>query len=78
LITGLQGVPESVDPPNNNGYERTLCLSRIDQAVQALLPFVDINAAKNAGFDTSESFSFEPFTPTLPNPLGDFISFHGC
>jgi hypothetical protein len=78
MITGLQGVPESVDPPNNNGYERTLCLSRIDQAVQALLPFVDVNAAKNAGFDTSKSFSFEPFTPTLPNPLGDFISFHGC
>jgi len=78
MITGLQGVAESVDPPNNNGYERTLCLSRIDQAVQALLPFVDVNAAKNAGFDTSKSFSFEPFTPTLPNPLGDFISFHGC
>jgi hypothetical protein len=78
MITGLQGVPDSVDPPNNNGYERTLCLSRIDQAVQALLPFVDVNAAKNAGFDTSRSFSFEPFTPTLPNPLGDFISFHGC
>jgi ferritin-like protein len=78
MITGLQGVPESVDPPNNNGYERTLCLSRIEQAVQALLPFADINAAKNAGFDTSKSFSFQPFTPTLPNPLGDFISFHGC
>lgn len=78
MITGLQGVPESVDPPNNNGYERTLCLSRIEQAVQALLPFVDINAAKNTGFDTSKAFSFQPFTPTLPNPLGDFISFHGC
>lgn len=78
MITGLQGVPESVDPPNNNGYERTLCLSHIDQAVHALLPFVDANAAKSAGFDTSRSFSFEPFTPTLPNALGDFISFHGC
>ena len=78
MITGLQGVPESVDPPNNNGYERTLCLARIDQAVHALLPFVDINAAKNAGFDTSKTFPFQPFTPTLPNPLGDFISFRGC
>ena len=56
LITGLQGVPESVDPPNNNGYERTLCLSRIDQAVQALLPFVDINAAKNAGLTHRNRF----------------------
>jgi hypothetical protein len=77
-ITGFQGVPESVAPPNNNGYERTLCLSRIDQAVNALLPFVDVNAAQAAGFDTSKSFAFEPFNPTLPNPLGDFISFKGC
>jgi hypothetical protein len=77
-ITGFQGVPENVAPPNNNGYERTLCLSRIDQAVNALLPFVDVNAAQAAGFDTSKSFAFEPFNPTLPNPLGDFISFKGC
>lgn len=78
MITGFQGAAESVDPPNNNGYERTLCLTKIEQAVQALLPFVDINAAKAAGFDTSKSYPFEPFTPTLPNPLGDFISFGGC
>jgi len=31
-ITGIQGVAESADPPNNNGYERTLCLTQIDQA----------------------------------------------
>src|SRR5215475_5312696 len=54
-ITGIQGVAESVDPPNNNGYERTLCWSNIDQAVQALMPFVDVNAAQAAGFDTSKS-----------------------
>ncbi len=78
LITGIQGVPESVDPPNNNGYERTLCLTKIEQAVDALLPFVDLNAATAAGFDTSKTFAFEPFKPTLPNPLGDFISFAGC
>jgi ferritin-like protein len=77
-ITGLQGVAESVDPPNNNGYERTQCWTRIDQAVQALTPFVDINAAKAAGFDVSRSFAFEPFTPTLPSPLGAFFSFKGC
>jgi hypothetical protein len=46
--------------------------------VQALTPFADVNAAANAGFDTSRSFKFEPFTPVLPNPLGDFISFKGC
>jgi hypothetical protein len=77
-ITGFAGVPESVDPPNNNGYERTLCWDHIAQAVQALTPFADVNAAANAGFDTSRSFKFEPFTPVLPNPLGDFISFKGC
>lgn len=77
-ITGLQGVAESVDPPNNNGYERTQCWNRIDQAVAALLPFVDLSAATAAGFDTSKSFPFQPFTPTLPSPLGDFFSFSGC
>jgi Ferritin-like domain len=77
-ITGAQGVAESIDPPNNNGYERTLCWSRIEQAVAALTPFADMNAAKAAGFDVSKSYGFSPFTPKLPNPLGDFISFKGC
>ncbi len=77
-ITGISGVAESVDPPNNNGYERTLCWTSIDQAVNALLPFVDMNAANTAGFDTSKSYPFEPFTPTLPSPLGAFVSFTGC
>jgi hypothetical protein len=77
-ITGAQGVAESAAPPNNNGYERTLCWTEISQAVAALTPFVDITAAKAAGFDVSRSFPFEPFTPTLPSPLGAFISFKGC
>ena len=77
-ITGFAGVPESVDPPNNNGYERTLCWTRISQAVAALTPFVDVNAANSAGFDTSKAYDFQQFTPVLPNPLGKFISFKGC
>ncbi len=77
-ITGIEGVAESIAPPNNNGYERTLCWTSINQALTALTPFVSFNAAKAAGFDTSQSFPFEPFNPTLPNPLGDFISFKGC
>jgi len=77
-LTGAQGVAESVDPPNNNGYERTLCWKHISQAVAALTPFADINAAKAAGFDVSKSFGFDSFTPKLPNALGDFISFKGC
>ena len=77
-ITGAQGIAEGVDPPNNNGYERTLCWTHIQQAVAALTPFADINAAKAAGFDVSKSFGFDPFTPKLPNALGTFISFKGC
>jgi hypothetical protein len=77
-ITGLAGVPEPADPPNNNGYERTNCWNRISQAVAALTPFVDATAATKAGFDTTKSFTFDPFTPVLPNPLGAFVSFKGC
>jgi hypothetical protein len=76
-VTGAQGVAESVDPPNNNGYERTLKWTRIEQAVSALTPFADKSAAAAAGFDTSMVFAFQPFTPTLPSPLGEFISFGG-
>ena len=77
-ITGLQGVPENVHPPNNNGYERTLCLSNISHAVDVLLPFADKTAAGKAGFNTAKAFKFEPFTPHLATPLGEFISFTGC
>jgi hypothetical protein len=77
-VTGLQGVAESIDPPNNNAYERTQEWNSIDQAVAALLPFVDKTAAANAGFDTSRSFEFQPFTPApSPNVLGEFIGFNG-
>jgi hypothetical protein len=77
-ITGLQGVPEKVDPPNNNGYERTLCLTNISQAVTALLPFVDKAHAHAAGFDIDRPRTFEPFNPHLATPLGDFFSLTGC
>ena len=76
-ITGVLGKPESVDPPNNNGYERTLKWTNINQAVAALTPFVDKATAAKAGFDTTKVYAFHPFTPTLPNPLGAFHSFAG-
>src|ERR1700742_1184508 len=53
-VTGVQGKAESVDPPNDNGYERTLRWTRISQAVDALLPFADKQAAAKAGFDTTK------------------------
>jgi hypothetical protein len=76
-ITGIQKVAESVEPPNNNGYERTLSLANIGQAVEALLPFAEKAAAEKAGFDTGKPYEFVPFTPTLPSTLGEFHSFKG-
>jgi hypothetical protein len=76
-VTGIQGTAESVDPPNNNTYERTLRWTSISKAVAALTPFIDKRAAARAGFDTSRAFRFAPFTPTPPSALGDFHSFLG-
>jgi hypothetical protein len=76
-VTGLQGIPEPANPPNNNEYERTQKWNSIDQAVAALLPFVDKTAAASHGFDTSKVFEFQPFTPVPPSPLGQFFGFHG-
>ncbi|MGH6840251.1 MAG: ferritin-like domain-containing protein [Methylocella sp.] len=76
-VTGIQSVSESVAPPNNNGYERTLLLTGIQQAVNALLPFVDKTSAATVGFDTTKTFAFVPFPPVLPTPLGEFHSFAG-
>jgi hypothetical protein len=76
-VTGIQGRAESVDPPNNNGYERTLKWTKISQAVAALTPFADKAAAGKAGFDTSKPYRFRPFVPKLPGELGAFHSFAG-
>jgi hypothetical protein len=76
-VTGIQGKAESVDPPNNNGYERTLGWTKIAKAVDALTPFIDRRAAARAGFDTARAFDFKPFTPKLPSALGEFHSFVG-
>ncbi|HSZ13210.1 MAG TPA: ferritin-like domain-containing protein [Solirubrobacteraceae bacterium] len=76
-ITGIQKSAESVAPPNNNGYERTLSLENIGQAVEALLPFAEKSAAEKAGFDATKPYAFTPFTPTLPGALGEFHSFKG-
>jgi hypothetical protein len=76
-VTGIQKKAESVDPPNNNGYERTLGLKSIDQAVEALLPFAEKKAAEKAGFDVTKAYRFQPFSPKLPGALGEFHSVKG-
>src|ERR1700730_16312031 len=74
-VTGIQGKAERVDPPNNNGYERTLRWTKISKAVAALTPFADKAAAGKAGFDTTKPYKFKPFTPKLSEPSGEFHSF---
>jgi hypothetical protein len=76
-VTGVQSKSESADPPNNNGYERTLHWKNIKSAVKALTPFASKPAAEKAGFDVTKAYKFEPFTPKLPEPLGEFHSFAG-
>jgi hypothetical protein len=76
-VTGIQGKAESVDPPNNNGYERTLQWTKISQAVEVLTPFADKRAAGKAGFNTAKPYKFKPFRPKLPEPLGAFHSLIG-
>ncbi|ARU42575.1 hypothetical protein CCB80_08440 [Armatimonadetes bacterium Uphvl-Ar1] len=46
-VTGLSGSPESVDPPNNNVYERTYGLTSIDQVVAALTPFLSMSTGNS-------------------------------
>ena len=75
--TGAQGKAESISPPNNNGYERTLEWKHISKAVEALTPFASKSAAQKAGFDTTKPYKFEPFKPALAAPLGEFHSFLG-
>ncbi len=71
-VAGAAGVAEAVDPASDNGYERTLGWTRVDQAITALRPFADQKAAATAGFDTARPYRFQPFTPTLPTSLGAF------
>jgi hypothetical protein len=78
FLTGAQGFKERASPPNNNGYERTLCWTNIAQAVTALTPFVDKATAAYIGWDTAKAYQFNPFTPVLANPHGAFFSFTGC
>lgn len=76
-LTGFQGTAESANPPNNNGYERTLGWTSIDQAIAALQPYITKKAAAKAGFDTGRAYSFQPFVPALPAKLGGFHGFSG-
>ena len=77
-VTGIQKTAESVDPPNNNGYERTLGLKNIGQAVEALLPFAEPKAAEKAGFDAGKPYKFQPFTPKVMRSAVMAIGIASC
>lgn len=66
-ITGLSGSAESVDPPQNNVYERTYGLTSISQVVTALTPFLD----GSSGYTVTKTF-VPGYTPSntglYPNP----------
>ena len=72
MITGVLGKAESVDPPNNNGYERTLKWTSINQAITALTPFADKTAAGKAGFDTDEGVRVQAVHPEAAEPARRF------
>ena len=68
---------ESVDPPNNNGYERTL-VEGIARAVDALLPFVDKKrAAAEGGFRHEPDVPLRAVHPEAPRAARRFHSFAG-
>jgi hypothetical protein len=69
-VRGLSGQQEPVDPPNDNAFARTYQLRSIADAVNALRPFINREAAQQAGYDVNRPFEFRPFTPRLPNPRG--------
>lgn len=76
-ITGFQKQAESVDPPNDSAYERTLGLTAVDQVTSSLLRFADRRHAAAAGFDTARRFRFKPFKPATTQPLGELHSLAG-
>jgi hypothetical protein len=61
------------DPLNGQAEQQAIA----DPWSEALLPFAEPKAAEKAGFDATKPYTFVPFTPTLPNPLGEFHSLKG-
>lgn len=73
LTTVTTGVgTESVKPPNNVYFERRFAsrFANINDIVQAAKPFIDRDAAQQAGFDINNPVVFQPYSPPA-NPNGD-------
>ncbi|HWD39880.1 MAG TPA: ferritin-like domain-containing protein [Fimbriimonas sp.] len=68
--TGLSGSPESVDPPNNNIYERRYGLDTLDAIVNALKPFFDATTANANNFTVSKTFD-PTYMPTGAGLFGN-------
>ena len=76
-VTGDPGQGRERRPAEQQRLRAHAEVDAINQAVAALTPFADKTAAGKAGFDTSKAYAFKPFTPKLPEPLGEFHSFAG-
>jgi|GEM_PF-1589245 hypothetical protein len=78
LVAGELGRPvtfglagnESVDPPNNNIYERTYGLDSLGKIVQRLLPFLDANAAAAKNYTIVRTFD-PSYVPNFPGLKGN-------
>ncbi len=70
-VTTLVG-SEPVKPPNNVYFERRFAsrFAKIDDIVKAAQPFINRDAANQAGFDLNNPVQFQPYTPPA-NPNGD-------
>jgi hypothetical protein len=70
MVTGLSGMPEPTNPPNNNVYERTYGITTLDQVVNALKPFFDATAAAGAGYTAKRTFN-PAYKPTFAGLKGN-------
>ena len=77
-ITGIQGVAESIAPAKQQWLRKNPLLDLDRPGLSRAYSLRGLQRCQSRRLRHSQSFPFEPFTPTLPNPLGDFISFSGC
>ena len=75
-VTGIQSKAESVDPPNNNGYERTL---RLDEDQKASSPDAvrGQDGCRQGRIRHDQAIRVQAVHADPTEPLGEFHSFIG-
>src|SRR5438105_5995325 len=64
-VTGIQGKAESVDPPNNNGYERTLSWTSISKAGRGPDAVREQGRSRKSGFRHEQAVQVRTVHPDL-------------